>query len=78
VKLLKKGKAVDYFGVALHVDVLCHTLATDSNGHVYAYSDFDLKPTKRYGYWDICGKATYHIATVDLEGMDWRDTLMSI
>jgi hypothetical protein len=78
MKLLTNDyKVVDYFGVQLSLEVDIKYLVTTAKGEVIASLDMpDLDPEIGWLYdWDapsVC------IADVDLEGMDWKDTLMEV
>lgn len=77
MKLIKAEtfKDVEYFGMTLTIRSNHHFIATDENGDVYS---FRTAPIIR----DNCWVANYSntdydlTATVDLEGMDFRDTLV--
>jgi hypothetical protein len=68
------SKEVDYFGIKLTVpsDVMC--IATDSGGLVYGYYN---KPKLTDSYWNVSDMYDHvvSLATVELEGTDWRKTL---
>ncbi len=70
-------KMVSYFGIMLVVDRSTKYLVTTESGNVIAsVQKPELDPDVGWLYdWDshcVC------IASVDLEGMDWKDTLMEI
>lgn len=70
-------KVVDYFGVMLGVNVdIKYLVTTPQGGVVASVNKPELDPELDWLYeWEdlnIC------IATVDLEGMDWKDTLMEV
>ncbi len=70
-------KEVNYFGVTLAVDTTIKYLATTLNGDVVASIEKpDLDPSCGWLYsWEAFSTL---IAVVDLEGMDWKDTLMEV
>lgn len=71
---LPKTKTVDYFGLQLTVPLFINFIATDSDGEVYGYEN---KPYDDV-YWEPDGDNDldyYIIATVNLHGLDWRETL---
>lgn len=71
---LPKTKTVDYFGLQLTVPLFINFIATDSDGEVYGY---EIKPSDDV-YWEPNGNNDldyYIIATVNLHGLDWRETL---
>jgi hypothetical protein len=70
-------KEVNYFGVKLAVDTTVKYLATVEMGNVFAFVkkpdlDLDLGWLCDWEDFSIC------VATVDLEGMDWKDTLVEV
>lgn len=80
MKLLEQqDNTIDFHGLTLHVNDLClyNHIAADEDGDVYVYV---LMPYKTATAWDPCSidSTCSPVATVDLEGMDWRDTLMEI
>ena len=70
------GTRVQYFGIDL---VILHPyVATDKDGAVYNYSSTpEISDTHRTPGWisTNTGEMDY-VAKVDLEGMDWKDTLV--
>jgi len=75
MKLL--GKTVNYFGIQLVVSQDTKYLVTNSEGHVIASEqkpEFDYKNGWCYDWDEWITKIT----RVDLEGMDWKDTLMEV
>jgi hypothetical protein len=78
MKLIQKhleAKMVDFHGIELQAPVNAAFFAADNDGRVFSYTE---RP-KRYfgGTWD--GGGDMHlIATVDLDGMDWRETLVEV
>lgn len=73
-------KPVKYFGLYLNVPYTANYIATDEDGMVWCY---DNKPEINKFYSDCWTYRGYdnnfiEIAEVDLEGMDWKDTLMEI
>jgi hypothetical protein len=68
-------KKINYFGVELCVN-RDRYLATDENGCLYSHND---KPEPRLGYdWWESGGGSSRICLMDLEGMDWKDTLIDL
>lgn len=65
-------KTVDYFGQKLTVNENYNWLATDSDGFVYAYIAKPL--TDNDGWYTNMSQFT-HCATVNLHGLDWKETL---
>ena len=71
---LQRTKEVEYFGLALTVPGDARHIATDNDGSVYAGID---KPETFGNYW-LFKDGYYLIAFVDLECMDWKDTLVEL
>ncbi|MCW7548415.1 hypothetical protein OO184_10795 [Photorhabdus sp. APURE] len=70
-------KTVDYFGIQLTVLRLIECLATDSDGFIYAYRE---APNLNDGVWLASKFSTFcmPVARVDLEDIDWKETLVEI
>lgn len=68
------SKEVDYFGITLRVasDLMC--IATDSDGTIYGYYEKPVIPSEKSICWTCWGEAV-SLATVELDGTDWRETL---
>lgn len=70
----KYTKEVEYFGMRILVPDGTKWLATSSNGVVLG-SDTKME-------FDVCGwfhkQKIYNVGVVDLNGIDWKDTLMEI
>lgn len=64
-------KIIDYFGQKLTVPDNFNWLAVDSDGLVYAYI---AKPKIDDDCW-YDSSIFSHVATVNLHGLDWRETL---
>lgn len=73
MKLINGQKQVEYFGLTLYVPDWVKWIATDANGEVFAYS----KILNQWGDM-FDGNDPKYITQVDLEGMDWRETLMEV
>lgn len=75
MKLL--SKTVDYFGLKLIVDKDTNYLTTSLEGSVIAsFCVPELDHTLGWMYdW---GTYTTVVAEVDLEGMDWKDSLVEV
>ncbi|EJS0970487.1 hypothetical protein NW995_002483 [Salmonella enterica] len=61
-----------YFGMEVIIPDWTNYLATDSNGEVYAY---DNKPIIDGDDWFVGDSTIIHVATVNLHGLNWRETL---
>lgn len=78
-------KTVKYFDIELNVPFDTRYLATDGDGEVYAFRVGWKNPIADTSYWDFC-KGLYVelydeptlVAEVDLQGMDWKETLQEI
>ncbi|ERT13447.1 hypothetical protein [Photorhabdus temperata] len=70
-------KNVDYFGIQLTVLGSVEYLATDEDGLVCAY---DECPRKDLCAWLASRDNPFYtpVAIVDLEDMDWKDTLVEV
>ncbi|MGV8004275.1 hypothetical protein QPK14_21285 [Photorhabdus temperata subsp. temperata] len=81
MKLIKslqiETKTVDYFGIQLTVLGSVEYLATDEDGLVCAY---DECPRKDLCAWLASRDNPFYtpVAIVDLEDMDWKDTLVQV
>lgn len=75
MKIVKEiQKQVDYFGISLYVPSWTNYLATDSDGEVWAFSK---NPEVEGKNWVLSGVyEAEHVANVDLEGEDWKNTLV--
>ena len=69
-------KLVYYFGLSLEVPDWTKYIAVDSYNNLWVLGD-DNRPWKTEGgFWDTDSKQEC-IALVDLEGLDWKDSLMT-
>lgn len=70
-------KVVDYFGVMLAMDTHIKYLVTTPQGDIVAsLNEPELDPELGWLYmWE---DFSISIAKVDLEGLDWKDTLMEV
>lgn len=70
-------KVVNYFGVELMLDTEVKYLVTTKDGDIVASKHTpELDPQLGWLY-DYDAHSEF-IAVVDLEGMDWKDTLMEV
>jgi hypothetical protein len=74
MKFAEPMKEVDYHGLKLTVPERCKFIASDADGETWAY---ESSPTLHHLYWDYCTYG-YCIGPLDLEGMDWKETLIEI
>ena len=67
-------KTVNYFGLSLTVPEDIDYIATNSYGVVYGYFS---EPELCDEFWDTyhCGIPKVRLATVNLHGLDWTETL---
>lgn len=70
-------KTVNYFGIKLTIDVKLRYLATTERGDVVA-SNNTLLLDPSCGWLSEWEDFTEIVAVVDLEGMDWKDTLVEV
>ena len=78
MRYLHKMKTVNYFGLELTIEERFRFLHTDSNGEVWATEE---RPHNKNGsIWTISPTewAFKSIAEVDLEGMNWYDSLLEV
>lgn len=70
-------KTVDYFGIQITVESDINYLATTSSGVVIAFEqEPELDP--KCGWLSQWEDFTISVATVDLEGRDWKETLLEV
>ncbi|QXF34321.1 hypothetical protein CE143_15060 [Photorhabdus luminescens] len=74
---LIKPIAVNYFGIELLVPFWTKFIVTESKGIVLAWNK---KPSELKGYWDSESQQSQYeiVAIVDLDGTDWKETLVEI
>lgn len=81
MKLIKslpiETKIIDCFDIQLRVLRLVEWLATDEDGFIYAYRE---EPRLGDGAWLASKFDSFcmPVAIVDLEDMDWKDTLVQV
>lgn len=73
MKLIEGQKQVEYFGLTLYVPEWAKWIATDESGLVCS---FIKKPTTLDTVFN--STAFECVCKVNLEGMDFRDTLMEV
>lgn len=69
---LSGGKKVDYFGLNLIVPLNVNFIAANASGKIHA---FFHEPEKYDEFWDTYSCRSLVLATVNLHGLDWRETL---
>ena len=74
MKFAEPMKEVDYHGLKLTVPERCKFIASDADGETWAY---ELNPKSFPLHWGYI-KNGYCIGALDLEGMDWKETLIEI
>lgn len=76
-------KTVNYFGMVISIYVDHHYIATDEDGMVVSYAEKPIiDPVRCEGMW-VCPEETMNddhnpVVMVDLEGTDWKDTLVCV
>ena len=76
LETIELGKKVNYFGHEIEVPDWAEYLAVGANGDLFAY---DIKPFKTKDFFVGKGDSLLaKIATVDLEGLNWEDSLVDI
>lgn len=69
---------VDYFGMQIIVPKYYRYLAVDSDGSLFAHRQKpELFPLDKTARW-FSGFSDTFLGDVDLEGMDWRETLKEV
>lgn len=76
MKISKKFKNVNYFGLTLTVEKTAKFLATDADGTIYSFTVEPEISRIQKVVW--VGKGTEWIAEVDLEGLNWQETLVEL
>lgn len=78
--LFKTNKVVKFHGINLTVPNWVTYLACDKNGILMGYEDDPICCNVEYGRWvpDIDAGYYEKIAKVDLEGLDWTQTLTKV
>lgn len=78
--LFKTNKVVKFHGINLTVPNWVTYLACDKNGILMGYEDDPICCNVEYGRWvpDIDAGYYEKIAKVDLEGLDWSQTLTKV
>ena len=74
MKFAEPMKDVDYHGLKLTVPERCKFLSSDKDGETWAN---EKRPQTMYEHWSYKLNG-YCIGTLDLEGMDWKETLIEI
>jgi hypothetical protein len=77
IDLPTQQRAVSYCGIEVYVPDMAEFLATDNDGRLYWYSQEPTADNARY-FWIATGGASCLMGIVDLEGLDWHETLQSI
>lgn len=79
MKLTTQFRTVDYFGIKLQVSEDVKFIATDEDGSVFTYTS-EVEPINQAWLRKNNGELSHasKIAEVDLEGMNWHETLLEI
>lgn len=67
-------KTVNYFGLSLTVPLFAKYISTDRDGEVWCFNE---EPELCDEFWDsrLYGTPKVRVATVNLHGLDWTETL---
>lgn len=78
--LFKTTKVIEFHGIKLTVPNWVTYLACDKNGTLMGYEGGPIHCNVEYGRWvpDIDAGYYEKIAKVDLEGLDWTQTLTKV
>lgn len=72
----KGDKNVVYFDIAMSLGDKWKYLAVDEDGQLVA---FEHRPSSHGEMWDVLDYSDYvSVAEVDLEGLDWKETLKEV
>lgn len=69
---LMQTKTVDYFGLTLNIPSSIKYIGTNADGTIYA---FFQEPERCDDFWETYRCPTLELATVNLHGLEWWDTL---
>lgn len=75
IKEAKQTKRVEYFGLPLTVPFWAKYLGTDKDGELYAY---ESEPAKDRESWYLFDMNLQMIGLVDLEGLNWSESLVEV
>lgn len=75
IKREKLTKQVKYFGLILSVPKWTSYVGTDTDGEVWA---FGIEPLNDGYEWYMCEAYCQLVATVNLEGLNWSETLVEV
>lgn len=74
-------KQIEYFGLTLNVPEEAKYISVDTDGEIIVWFGI-YKPYVRMYTWDVedwVGEVIeYDLGQVDLEGVDWRETLVEL
>ena len=74
----KTVKPVIYFGIEINIPTEHNFVATDSDGFVYSYKCNPVINDALRVFQDRSAAEDESICAVDLEGLDWKETLVEI
>lgn len=66
---------VYYYGIKFQLPYWIRYLAVDKNGSLYGYMDYPLLYDSS---WSALSGNVIRIGTVDLEGINWEETLVCV
>lgn len=75
MKFIEEQKKIQYFGIELVIPANIKYIATDESGYIYAYT---CKPIEEEMQWFALNGDIVELCIVDLEGVDWKETLVCI
>ncbi len=76
---LKESKKVNYFGLIIVIPWFANYLAVDQDGTLNAFQNKPILNEKGLFWWtDPTCEQFQQIAVVDLEDMDWKETLIKV
>lgn len=75
MKMINNQRVIKYFGLSLVIDAQSEFIATDKDGYVWSYT---IKPHKEEDHWFTMYGRCQELCKVDLEGIDWEDTLVCL
>ncbi len=76
LKLVDYEGSVDYFGIPVAVPLSAKFIATDSDGDVYYYNDEPFMEDD--GSWDSEDYFKFMGLKIQMDDVDWKETLMEI
>lgn len=76
---LKESKKVNYFGFIIIIPWFANYLAVDQDGTLNAFQNKPELNEEGFFWWtDPTCEQFQQVAVVDLEGMNWKETLIKV